>query len=88
MESTLSFPKDAPPLELGADDVLRVPERCPHNGPARLAKTVRASEPPDSRWRTMVDYACSFGCHIVHEGPVWPEVVRTEEAGRRLAILG
>ena len=88
MENTGSFPKDAPPLELGADDILRVPERCPHGGPARMAKTVRAAEPPENLWRTVVDYACSFGCHVIHEGPVWPEVIRTEESRRRLAILG
>jgi hypothetical protein len=83
-----SFPQAAPPLELGPDDILRVPERCPHNAPARIAKTVRDGEDEPKRWRTIVDYACSQGCHVIHIGPMWPEVVRTQDTNRRLAILG
>ncbi len=88
MTDSKSFPKDAPPLELDASDILRVPERCPHNAPARIAKTVRAGDDEPKRWRTIVDYACSFGCHVLHEGTMWPDVVRTADTNRRLAILG
>lgn len=87
MDTPASFPAGGPTLRLNPDDSLIVPDRCPHNGPARTTKIVRSAPAPDHRWRTMIDYACSFGCYLEHEDTAWPEVVRTE-SGRRLSILG